>query len=164
MKTTKEIVIKRTGIEYTYDDDDKLAYIDLRIMVYIPGFEGSTWGSDEDHWAYYAESDSWRCVSRCSIFDDLPYGLTMFLGVDNTEVISQVLHELTYKNREFITVNYSIDIDISPGHKLPLCGQCIHWTSENHGYCNWCEQHIPSDNVIPCNREVFKPKSTNTDK
>lgn len=158
MKTTKEIVIRRTGIEYTYNEDDTLAYIDLRIMVYIPGLESSTWESDEDRWEYSAESDSWRYISKYDEIYGTPRGLAMFLGIDNTEVIEQVLHELTRENREFITVNYSINADISTGHKLPLCGQCIHWTSKKNGYCNWCAQPIPADLVIPCSREVFKPK------
>lgn len=160
MKTTKEIVIKRTGIEYTYNEDDTLAYINMSIMVYVPGFEGSTWGDDEDSWEYSAESDSWRCVSRCGIFDDLPYGLAMFLGVDNNEIIGHILNELTNEDREFITVNYTIGVDISSGHNLPLCHQCTHWTPEKNGFCNWCEQHLPADHVIPCSREVFKPKNT----
>ena len=161
MKTTKEIVIKRTGIEYTYDEEDKLEYIDLRITIYVPGFEDSTWGSDEDSWEYSAESDSWRCSSSCSMFDELPYGLAMFLGIDNTDVIRQVLHELTNEDREFITVKYTINATISPGHNLPLCHQCVHWTTEKNGFCNWCKQHLPADHVIPCSREVFKHKTTN---
>lgn len=158
MKTTKEIVIRRTNIEYTYDEDDKISYIDMSIMVYVPGFEGSTLGDDEDSWEYSAESDSWRCLSKFDLYNGLPYGLAMFLGVDNTEVIAQVLHELTNEDREFITVNYTIDVDVSPGHNLPMCRQCAHWTSDKRGYCNWCNQHLPADHVIPCNREVFKPK------
>lgn len=165
MKTTKEIVIKRTGIEYTYNDDDKLQYIEMSIMVYMPGFEYSTCGRyDEDDWEYHAESDSWRCVSKCDELDGTPYGLAMFLGLDNTEVITQVLNELTLENRESVTVNYTIDVDISPGSKLPVCGQCMHWVSDKHGYCNLCKQHISVDHVIPCSREVFKPKNSNSDK
>lgn len=165
MKTTKEIVIKRTGIEYTYDDDDKLQYIEMSILVYVPGLEYSTCGRyDEDHWEYHAESDSWICISTYDELDGAPYGLAMFLGPDNTEVISQVLHELTHKNREFVTVKYTIDVDISPCHNLPLCGQCIHWVSDKHGYCNLGKQHISADHVIPCGREVFKPKSSNSNK
>lgn len=164
MKTTKEIVIKRTDIDYTYDEENKLSYINMSIMVYVPGFEGSTLGCDEDSWEYSAKTDHWRCVSRCDDVSGIPYGLAMFLGVDNNEVIGQVLHELTNEAREFITVNYSIDVDISPGHNLPLCNQCVHWTPENNGHCNWCNQHLPADHVIPCSREVFKPKNTNNNK
>ena len=164
MKTTKEIVIKRTGIEYTYDEDDKLAYINVSIMVYVPGFEGSTLGCDEDSWEYSAESDSWRCVSLYDAISGVPYGLAMFLGIDNTAVINQVLKDLTQENMEFITVSYNISVDISPGHNLPLCHQCVHWTPENNGHCNWCNQHLPADHVITCSREVFKPKTSNNNK
>lgn len=164
MKTTKEIVIKRTGIEYTYNEDDTLAYINMSTMVYVPGFEDFTMGCDDDSWEYSAELDHWRCISRYDTIDGIPYGLAMFLGIDNNKAIGHILHELTNEDREFITVTYTIDVDISPGHNLPLCGQCTHWTPEKNGFCNWCKQHLPADHVIPCRREVFKPKSTNNNK
>lgn len=156
MKTTKEIVIKRTGIEYTYDDDDKLAFIDMRLMIYVPGDECATLSDDEDAWEYNAKYDSWICRSHADAIAGLPYGLAMFLGIDNEEVIKQTLDALAKPKQEFITVKYDIEVDINSGHNLPTCGQCKHW---NAGHCNWCDQALPADHVIPCGREVFTPSS-----
>ena len=150
-KLEQEIVIKRTYIEHIYEDDnDGPSFIIIRFLVYVPGQENYTFGSDEERWDYAAVDQTWQHASS-------PYSSSLlyrFLGVENDACIQAVLN--TLKDNEAVTVGYSIAIETKSGHSLPTCGSCKYWSK---GYCEILKQNMPEDCIIPCSRELFEPET-----
>ena len=151
-KVEQEIVIKRTYIENVYEeDDDNLSFIIIKFLVYVPGQESSTFGSDEEYWVYAAVDQTWNqdTPGEASL-------LRQFLGIENDACIQSVLNAL--KDNEAITVGYTLTIETKSGHSLPTCGSCKHWSK---GYCEIIKQNISGDHILPCSRELFEPKVLN---
>lgn len=153
MKTTakveQEIVVKRTQIDHIYEDeDDNPIFIIIRFLVYMPGQESSTFGSDEERWVYSKIDQEWNQadLGEASL-------LRQFLGVENSACIQSVLNSL--KDNEVVTARYTIAIETQAGHSLPTCGSCRYWSK---GYCELRKQNIPEDSIIPCSRKFFEPK------
>lgn len=151
-KVEQEIVIKRTHVENIYEDDDENpSFIIIRFLVYVPGQEVRTFGSDEECWVYAAVDQEWRqdAFDKASL-------LCEFLGVENDACIQAVLNDL--KDNEVITAKYTISVETKKGHSLPTCGSCKHWSK---GYCKIVKQNISGDCILPCTRELYKPKVPN---
>lgn len=150
-KVEQEIVVKRTYIENIYENGgDNPEFIIIKFLVYVPGQESSTFGSDEEYWVYAAVDQEWK--------QDTPGEsslLRQFLGIENNACIQTVLNDL--KDNETVTVEYNITIEIRAGHSLPTCGSCIYWSK---GHCELLKQNVPEDHIIPCSREFFEPKAT----
>lgn len=153
-KLEQEIIIKRTYIENIYEgDDEDLSFTLIKFLVYAPGQEHRTLGSDEEYWVYYEGDQEWQRAD--------PYAssiLCQFLGIENDACIQSVLNAL--KDNDSVTVGYTITVETKAGHSLPTCGSCRHWSK---GYCEMVKQNIPEDHILPCSRELFEPKTPSND-
>lgn len=152
-KIEQEIIIKRTYIENIYEDEDDAedpSFILINFLVYVPGQENLTHGSDEECWTYAKIDQEWQLADpRTSSL------LCTFIGIENDVCIQTILNSL--KENEVVTAGYTITVETKAGHSLPTCGSCRYWSK---GYCELIAQNIPEDHIIPCSREFFEPKTT----
>lgn len=153
MKLTKTIAVKRTDIDTVEDEEGNIHEIVLRFLVYEEGNESATRGSDEDCWVFSIVE--WTCRSSCSMFDELPYGLNDYIGTDNAPLAEHILNSLV--QNESITVTYTIEVNIQPGHSLRTCGMCAFWENDK---CSKVGAKLSKDHIIPCG-SLFKEKETN---
>ena len=152
MELTKTITVKRTNIETYEDEEDNISQIDLKLLVYEEGNESATLGCDEDSWTFY--NGTWSCRSRTDYWSGLPYGLWAYIGIDNTPLIEHILNALV--QNKYITITYTTEINIKPGHSLRTCGMCAFW---ENGKCSKVGETLPKDHIIPCD-SLFKEKVT----
>lgn len=154
MKLTKTIIIKRTNIETYKDEEDNISQIDLKLLVYEEGNESATLDCDEDSWMFH--KGTWSCQSRSDYWSGLPYGLWTYIGIDNTPLLDGILTALT--DNEYITVTYTTEVNIQPGHSLRTCGMCAFW---ENGKCSRIGEELEECTIIPCANNLFKKKETN---
>lgn len=152
MKLTKTIVVKRTDIDIGEDEEGNTNEIVLRLLVYGEGNESATQGCDEDCWEFFR--GEWTCRSKCSRYEELPYGLNDYIGTDNLPLSEHILNSLV--QNEYITVTYTTEVNIQPGHSLRTCGMCAFW---ENGECSKVGAKISKDHIIPCD-SLFKAKVT----
>lgn len=151
-KIEQDIVVKRTYIENVCENgDENLIFILIKFLVYVPGQESLTRGSDEESWVYDINAQEWQPAdpNAASL-------LHTFFGVENDVFIQNILTLL--KDAEVVATRYTITVEIKEGHSLPTCGSCKYWSE---GYCEFMKQNIPEDHIIPCSREFFEPKAPN---
>lgn len=152
MKLTKTIVVKRTAIDTGEDEEGNVNEIVLRFLVYEEGNESATLGCDEDCWEFF--SGEWTCRSEGDWTTGLPYGLWAYIGIDNKPLAGHILNSLV--QNEYITVTYTTEVNIQPGHSLRTCGMCAFW---ENGKCSKVGEALPKDHIIPCD-SLFKEKVT----
>lgn len=152
MKLTKTIVVKRTDIDTGEDEEGNINEIVLRFLVYEEGNESATLGCDEDCWEFF--DGEWTCRSKGDWTTGLPYGLWAYIGIDNTPLAEHILNSLV--QNECITVTYTTEVNIQPGHSLRTCGMCAFW---ENGKCSKVGEKISKDHIIPCD-SLFKAKVT----
>lgn len=152
MNDTQTIVIRRTNIEHYEDEDGVPDSITLSLLVYLPGHEGDTLAQDEESWELFHATGEWTNVTRVSAEDGFPTGLWYYLGLHNQALLKSVLNALV--EHEYLTITYSIQLNIQEGHSLPTCSTCQHWKD---GVCKKVNQDIPGDHIIPCDK-LFKAK------
>lgn len=152
MQLTKTIVVKRTAIETDEDEEGDINYIALRFLVYEEGNESATFGCDEDCWSFF--NGEWCCCSKGGRVTGLPYGLGAYIGIDNTPIAEHILNALV--QNKYVTVTYTTEVNIQPGHSLRTCGMCAFW---ENGKCSKIGEEISKDHIIPCDI-LFKEKVT----
>lgn len=154
MKLTKTIVIKRTDIDTGEDEEGNINEIDLRFLVYEEGNESATLGCDEDRWTFF--DGEWTCYAKRDEWAGLPYGLWAYIGIDNAPLTEHILNALV--QNEYITVTYTTDVNIQPGHSLRTCGMCAFW---ENGKCSRIGEELEECTIIPCANNLFKKKEIN---
>lgn len=148
----KTIVAKRTLIEtepIEVSDTEKDCRIVLHVAVYVPGLEYDTLAeADTETWTYDPTIKEWSCHMDDVAYYGLPYSLGYYLGYGNQTQIEAILDSLL--THEAVTIEYVLGTKIIPGHSLRCCSRCKHWQSD--GYCQKTKQHVPGDNIIPCDK------------
>lgn len=146
MQASNTVSIIRKDIEIHNDQDGKPQLISMHTLAYPADREFAVTDNDIELWELdLSISDDWVNHDTFDVWSGMPYGICTYVGLDNQELINHILNSLM--TEESITLKYSVEIEISPGHALKMCGSCKYYED---GWCSNNKDEVSATNLSPC--------------